>query len=150
MIYKSHVRSRMEYCCPISMGASASSLALLDRVQAKAAKIIGHAEAIELQSLAHRRGVAALSAMHRIVHHTAPAPVLPLCPARAPTRASTRSNARFFVLPRINATTPTYWIRSFIPLMTVQWNNLPPAAQHEKNPWTFKSTVNLSMDLSFL
>ena len=47
MIYKSHVRSRMEYCCPIWMGASASSLALLDRVQAKAAKIIGHAEAIE-------------------------------------------------------------------------------------------------------
>ena len=95
MIYKSHVRSRMEYCCPIWMGASASSLALLDRVQAKAAKIIGHAEAIELQSLAHRRGVAALSAMHRIVHHTAPPRyclsallVLRLEPALARTHAS--------------------------------------------------------------
>ena len=150
-IYKSHVRSRMEYCSAIWLGAPASSLALLDNVQSKAAKLIGHTQAIELQSLAHRRGVAALCAMHRIVHKTAPEPLWSLCPPRAPpARANTRSHARFFVLPRLNATTPTYWIRSFISLMTVQWNNLPPHVQAEANPRAFKSTVNLSLDHSFL
>ena len=150
-IYKSHVRSRMEYCSAIWLGAPATSLALLDNVQSKAAKFIGHAQAIELQSLAHRRGVAALCALHRIVHKSAPEPLWSLCPPRAPpARANTRSHARFFVLPRLNATTPTYWIRSFIPLMTVQWNNLPPSVQAEANPRTFKSTVNLSLDHSFL
>ena len=95
-IYKSHVRSRLEYCSPVWLGAPATSLALLDRVQAKAAKLLGHTEATQLQSLAHRRGVAALCALHRIVHRTAPAPLWPLCLPRAPARASTRSHARFF------------------------------------------------------
>jgi len=149
-IYKSHVRSRLEYCSPVWLGAPATSLALLDRVQAKAAKLLGHPEAIQLQSLAHRRGVAALCALHRIVHRTAPAPLWSLCPPRAPARASTRSHARFFMLPRVNATTPTYWIRSFIPLMSMHWNSLPPVVQSDKNPRSFKTTVNLSLDHSFL
>lgn len=34
--------------------------------------------------------------------------------------------------------------------MTVQWNNLPPHVQAEANPRAFKSTVNLSLDHSFL
>ena len=134
-IYKSHVRSRMEYCSAIWLGAPATSLALLDNVQSKAAKFIGHAQAIELQSLAHHRGVAALCALHRILHKSAPEPLWSLCPPRAPpARANTRSHARFFVLPRLNATTPTYWIRSFIPLMTVQWNNLPFRASRSQPP----------------
>ena len=69
--------------------------------------------------------------------------VLLLEPALARTRV-------FFVLPRVNATTPTYWIRSFIPLMSVHWNSLPPAVQSDNNPRSFKTTVNLSLDHSFL
>ena len=141
----------MEYCSAIWLGAPATSLVQLDKVQARAAKFLGHAEAIELQSLAHRRGVAALCAMHRIVHKTAPEPLWSLGSPRAPpARACTRAHARYFVLPRINATTATYWIRSFIPIMSVQWNNLPPLVQAEANPRAFKSTVNLSLDHSFL
>ena len=88
-IYKSHVRSRMEYCSPIWSGASTSSLARLDRVQARAAKLIGSEQAFLLPSLAHRRSVAALAAMHRIVHRSAPVPLLSFCPALAPTHRHT-------------------------------------------------------------
>ena len=79
-IYKSHVRSRMEYCSPIWSGASTCSLARLDRLQARAAKLIAPEQAFLLTS------VAALAAMHRIVHRSAPVPLLSFCPAVAPTR----------------------------------------------------------------
>ena len=73
-----------------------------------------------------------------------------LAPYSSLCSSMTCSTTSTCVLPRLNATTPTYWIRSFIPLMTVQWNNLPPSVQAEANPRTFKSTVNLSLDHSFL
>ena len=153
-IYKSHVRSRMEYCSPIWTGASATSLVKLDRIQARAAHMIGPSQAILLSSLAHRRSVAALCAMHRIVHGTAPAPLLPLCPTRAPTRRRTRASAAHptvFVPPHIVATTATYWMRSFIPSMTVAWNALPSAVQSDKDIRSFKTSVNnLSLDHSLL
>lgn len=153
-IYKSHVRSRMEYCSPIWAGASTSSLARLDRVQARAAKLIGSGQAVLLPSLAHRRSVAALAAMHRIVHKSAPAPLLLFCPALAPARRHTRASTAHppvFVPPHVVATTATYWTRSFIPSMTIAWNTLPAAVQQDKNIRSFKTSVNnLSLDHSLL
>ena len=46
----------------------------LDRIQVRAVRIIGHTEGIKLDSLAHRRGVAALCVMHRLVKKRAPSP----------------------------------------------------------------------------
>ena len=38
-IYKSHIRSRLEYCCPIWMGSGTTVLSKLDRVQERAGRI---------------------------------------------------------------------------------------------------------------
>ena len=72
-VYKSHVRSRMEYCCPVWMGASVTALKLLDNVQSKATRLIGPSASVshQLQSLAHRRGVSGFCLMHRLLHKTA-------------------------------------------------------------------------------
>ena len=50
------------------MGAGSVALAALDRIQVRAIRVIGHTEGVKLQSLAHRRGVATLAVMHRLIH----------------------------------------------------------------------------------
>jgi hypothetical protein len=115
----------MEYLSPIWTGSAGSSLAKLDSVQAKAMKLIGKTEAAKLPLLSHRRAIAGLCALHRIVHNAAPVPVLTLCPPRASTRsrATRLSKPLFLVNPRVKRLTPSYWLNSFIPLMTVLWNS---------------------------
>ena len=67
-IYKSFIRSRVEYCCPIWMGAGVTLINSLDRIQTRAIRILGDIEGNKLQSLAHRRGVASMSVFHRLSH----------------------------------------------------------------------------------
>ena len=103
-LYKSHVRSTMEYCSPIWMGNTATELGRLDSVQRSATRLMG-IWGKDLPSLSHRRGVAALCSFHRIVHGYAPPAVLHLCPQRMPvlsrpTRASSQHRP-CFVRPRV-------------------------------------------------
>lgn len=159
-IYKSHIRSRMEYCSPLWTGAgSAAQLSKLDAVQAKAIKSFGQEEGSKLQSLSHRRGVAGLCAMHRLVHNTAPEAVSDLCPARASASApaaprgrrscaskyTSNPNSNFLVPPKETSTSPLYWQRSFIPLFTKEFNALPPAIQSITSLKSFKQKVNNSV-----
>ena len=124
-LYKSHVRSTMEYCCPIWMGNTATELSRLDTVQRSAMRLMGP-WGKDLQTLSHRRGVAALCAFHRIVHGAAPPAILHLCPERIPvrsrpSRAATQARP-YFAPPRVPRVplllTPTYWLSSFIPLLS--------------------------------
>ena len=101
-LYKSHVRSVMEYCCPIWMGNATSGLARLDAVQRSAERLMGPAEASKLQLLSHRRGVAVLSCFHRIVHGSAPVAVLPLCPPRAPPQTRPLPGSKACIPPAEN------------------------------------------------
>ena len=151
-ICKSFVRSRMEYCSPLWMGAPATVLGLLDRVQSKAAKLLGPASASQLQTLAHRRGVAGHCLMHRLLHSTAPTSILDLCPSRhSPlTTRRTRASPQFFALPRIRTSDARYWTRSFIPLFSSAFNSLPSRLQTISGLQPFKELVNSSVDLSFL
>ena len=149
-VYKSYIRFKMEYCCPMWMGAGSVALAALDRIQVRAIRVIGHTEGVKLQSLAHRRGVAALAVMHRLMHLRAPEPLHRFIPRAAPTRhhSSTRSIAP--ALERPNVRLPARWLRSCLPLLTFAWNRVPAATRAEPNPQVFKETVNVSMDLTFL
>jgi hypothetical protein len=149
-LYKSHVRSTMEYCSPIWMGASNTSIALLDRIQSRAAKLIGP-KAIELPCLSHRRDVTALCAMHRIVHDTAPQPLLSFRPTLTTRRRSARLGPpTMFVEPRVDSVKAKYWIRSFIPLLTSAWNKLDPHLQNTKDLKEFKNKIkNKSLEISF-
>ena len=49
-IYKSFVRSQLEYCCPIWMGGGDVVLRRLDRIQTRAIRIMGY-EGVKLWAI---------------------------------------------------------------------------------------------------
>ena len=160
VIYKSHIRSQMEYCCPLWMGADTVLLRKLDAIQSKAVRIIGvKSVCVNLQSLGHRRSVAALCVMHRLVQKIAPQALHPLIPPYArvnpyATRARLKSIASsvsvsasddqmLFRRPaadkRFNL---RYWSSSCIPMLTDMWNSLPSHVRKLEKPVKFKREVN--------
>ena len=60
-LYKSTIRSYMEYCCHIWTGARSCYLELLDKQQKRICRTVGPSLAACLEPLAHRRNVANLS-----------------------------------------------------------------------------------------
>ena len=150
-IYKAFIRSQLEYCCPIWMGGSMGALNRLDRIQVRAVRIIGHTEGIKLDSLAHRRGVAALCVMHRLVKKRAPSPLHSLIPMEAKTR---RSAAHLRIQPAFvppNVRKAKYWQRSCVPLLTSMWNTLvKPEIRALPNQQLFKERVHSTLDLTFV
>lgn len=145
-IYKSHIRSRMEYCSPIWTGSPETVLRKLDKVQKRAERILGKSEAIKLELLAHRRGVSGLCFMHRIINKTAPIAVHDLCQSlAAPPTRSTRFNNKTsnYLTPfTIKRTDPNYWTRSCIPLFTDIYNSLPHSVQATPKLQPFKELAN--------
>ena len=151
-IYKSHVRSRMEYCSPMWLGAPVTFLRRLDSVQSKAAKLLGPKVSSNLQTLAHRRGVSGFCLFHRILHGTAPSPLLDLRPP-SHVSTSTRSmrHARpALTAPRTRSSDARYWTRSFLNIFTNSFNTLPLTIQSLSSLQPFKKAVNSSIDLTFL
>jgi hypothetical protein len=147
-IYKSHIRSRLEYLGPIWSGAAPSQLTALDSIQNRAVRIFGAVEGIKLQCLAHRRGVSSLCFLHRLLNKTAPQAVLDLAPPRAPkpsrvTRNSARAPA-YLVSATVRRNDPAYWINSCINIATTAFNSLHPDCQKEKNLQRFKKHANAS------
>ena len=151
-IYKSFVRSQLEYCCPLWLGAPATALARLDRIQVRAARILGHTEGIQLQSLGHRRGVAALCVMHKLLHNTLPPPLHSLAPAPLPEgrRVSARTRIPPALLPPTTRNAE-FWQNSFVPRVTRAWNTLvSPLMRLIRDLHHFKKSINRASDLSFL
>ena len=64
-LYKSTIRSCMEYCCHVWAGAPSCYLDLLDKLQKRICRIVGPSLAASLEPLAHRRNVASLSLFYR-------------------------------------------------------------------------------------
>ena len=158
VLYKSHVRSTMEYACPIWMGNTSTELGRLDSVQRSAARLMGP-WGKDLQSLSHRRGVAALSSFHRIVYGSAPQPILRFRPQDTPLLSRPSRSASLirpcFAPPRVARVplrlTPTYWLNSFVPLLTRAWNEIAPEVRQLSNPHVFKTNVkNSSLPLSLV
>jgi len=150
-IYKSHVRSHMEYCCPIWSGASGCQKELreLDQIQHRAVKLMGRSPAADnIVALEHRRVVAGLCVLHRIHHQKAPVAVHDLCPDRAPprtrpTRKSSRVTAKYFAPPSIRKNKASdAWSSSFIPKFTAKWNELTEDIQNITDLQSFKRQVN--------
>ena len=84
-LYKTRVRSVMEYCGPIWENASKTVLSKLDTIQRKACRVIGHdndvCSKVNITSLEHRRRVSGLSQLHRMISGTAPDGVVQLLPS---------------------------------------------------------------------
>ena len=151
-VYKSHVRSRMEYCCPIWMAAGKAALGRLDRVDARARRIIGLKHSLPLPSLSHRRWVAGLCVFHRLLHGYCPEAIADLRPASLlapPARTSRRTRGASASLQLAHpARAPDYWARSFVPRFTKAFNALPAHMQAEPSPQKFKVLTN-SINHSF-
>ena len=146
-IYKSMVRSRMEYASTVWMGASPTSLAWLDAIQRRALKIINlpqdDLDSIQIQPLEQRRNVGALTLLHRMYHQEAPAMLNSLLPEPYIERRETRqSRSRHSAaLEPIKSNTTSHQ-RSFIPATVQLWNNLPQEIVDIKDRQKFKSEVN--------
>ena len=144
-IYKSHVRSRLEYLGPIWSGASHTQLAALDRVQDRAVRIFGAKEGLKLQCLAHRRGVSSVCFLHRLLNKVAPPAVHDLAPKLARTRRVTRGSVRappYLIEATVHRQDPAYWVSSCINSATTAYNALSLKCQKETKLQRFKKLAN--------
>ena len=64
-LYKSTLRSCMEYCCHVWPSAPSCYLELLDKLQKRMCRTVGPSLAASLEPLTHRRNVASLSLFYR-------------------------------------------------------------------------------------
>jgi len=146
-IYKSMVRSRMEYASTVWMGASRTSLAWLDAIQRRALKIINLPQDTlvgkQIQPLEQRRHVGALTLLHRMYHQEAPARLCSLLPEPYIHRRDTRKSGLQHpaALEPIRSNTEGHK-RSFLPTTVRMWNTLPQEIVDIKDRQKFKSEVN--------
>ncbi|CAJ1068980.1 uncharacterized protein LOC120488729 [Xyrichtys novacula] len=130
-IYKTQVRSIMEYSCLAWMNASPTTLRQLDLIQKKALKIIGVDEDLALQQyaiskLGHRRTVAATTVLYKMHTSNCPVDLKALLP-----QAHTVGRITWRVLPshalKVPKSKTNCLDRSFLHSAITTWNSLPPA-----------------------
>ncbi|XP_078594501.1 uncharacterized protein LOC144872315 [Branchiostoma floridae x Branchiostoma japonicum] len=146
-IYKSMVRSSMEYASTVWMGACSTSLDLLNAIQRRATKIIDLPETdlykYQIQPLEQRRNVGALTLLHRMYNHDAPAPLNSLLPEpfvhRRETRLSTSQHCN--ALEPVKSATTSHR-RTFLPATTKLWNSLPQHIVTLRDRHKFKTSIN--------
>ena len=132
-VYKAFVRPILEYCPLVWMGASATTLGLLDTVQRRALHIIGPQYC--LSSLSHRRNVAALSYIFKLLRLPVTSPlhsVLPVLDTASTldipaTRSRTRhQQSHPYQLSReVHPQSRDSLLRAFPAGLTPLWNSLP-------------------------
>ena len=125
-LYKSTIRSCMEYCCHVCADAPSCYLELLDKLQKRMCRTVGASLAASLETLAHRRNVASLSLSYRYYFGRCSSELAELVPLPY-------SRGRFFCysdrLHDFSVTIPRYYkdvyVNSFFPCTARPWNNLP-------------------------
>ena len=129
-LYKTRVRSVMEYCGPIWENASKTVLSKLDTIQRKACRVIGHdndvCSKVNITSLEHRRRVSGLSQLHRMISGTAPDGVVQLLPSfQEPSRVSRHVLQNHHLQLVIKRSKTEHHRKSFLPRICNLWNSLP-------------------------
>ena len=144
-VYKSQVRSTMEYSSLAWMGAAPTHLGKLDSVQSRAFKIIGVSEEdaannLNIQSLQHRRNVASASLMFKMHTSSCPEKLKELCPP-PPTRSRiTRLNSlRSQHTVEQRRTRTLSFDRTFTVAGASLWNKLPSNVVGDINSGNFQS-----------
>ena len=130
-VYKSQVRSVMEYASLSWMNASPTNLCQLDNIQKKALKVIGVDEVtalsqLSITSLHHRRQVAAATVLYKMQTNHCPADLSALLPPPYIRRRTTRASAYMPVHALSLPVARTRCLdRSFIHTAVSLWNSLP-------------------------
>merc|ERR1712002_391403 len=140
-IYKSHIRSQMEYCSPVWGGGGGVALALLDRLQNRACRLINNPLLTNnLPSLQLRRDVASLSLFYRYYHGHCSEELFSIIPPPIARRRVTRNME---IAHRCSMDPPTCRLstfqNSFLPRMVKLWNSLTQSCfPHDYNLQLFK------------
>ncbi|CAH1239463.1 Hypp5830 [Branchiostoma lanceolatum] len=146
-IYKSMVRSCMEYASTVWMGACPTSLDLLDAIQRRAIRLINlpqdELDRNQIQPLGQRRNVGALTLLHRMYNHNAPSPLISLLPGpyvhRRETRLSRSQHCN--ALEPVKSSTTSHR-RTYLPATVKLWNSLPQDIVTLKDKCKFKTCIN--------
>ncbi|RVE45343.1 hypothetical protein evm_010048 [Chilo suppressalis] len=127
LLYKTQVRSCVEYCSHLWDGSAKYLLDALDRLQRRAIRIIGDEEVTKhLEPLQLRRDVASLSAFYRLYHGECSEELFSLIPPSPFLQRTTRAGLRCHRLTV--ATIPTRTKKfgdSFLCRTIRKWNALP-------------------------
>ncbi|VVC97766.1 unnamed protein product [Leptidea sinapis] len=111
-LYKAQIRPHMEYCCHLWSGAPQYQLDPFDRVQRRAARIVGDPVLCErLDHLALRRDVASLCVFYRIYHGECSEELSNLIPAAEFHLRTTRHKLRYH--PHHLDVWPSFLVRCF-------------------------------------
>ena len=126
-IYKAKIRPLLEYCSSVWGSACDTHLNLLDKVERRAAKIIGPDFKVPYE-LSTRRAVGGLAFVHKLVKgHGSSELKLLLPPFAQKSNYSWHSNSDHHEFSfQINYCRTDHFKRSFINKYTVLWNTLPP------------------------
>lgn len=144
LLYKTQVRSCVEYCSHLWDGSAKYLLDALDRLQRRASRIIGDEEVSNhLEPLQLRRDVASLSAFYRLYHGECSEELFSLIPPSPFLLRTTRAGLRCH---RQTVTTiPTRTKKfgnSFLCRTVKKWNSLPAHIfPPSYNPGSFKRGV---------
>ena len=150
-VYKSQVRSVMEYSSLAWMGAAPTHLKKLDSVQERAIKVIGVSEeaaatSLNIKPLQHRRNVASATLMYKMRTDSCPEKLKELVPPPFVRRRKTRLTSLTEQHAVHQARTRTLsFDRTFIVSGSSQWNTLPSSVIgtiDTENLQPFKTRVN--------
>ena len=127
-LYKTRVRSLMEYCGPIWHSAPKTVLSKLDSIQRKACRLIGKNDdtfpELNIYSLDLRRNVSGLSQLHRMISGSAPSSlsfILP--PFHEPFKISRYVSQNHHFQLNVKRSRTEHHKKSFIPRMACLWNS---------------------------
>ena len=122
-LYKSTIRSCMEYCCHVWAGAPSCYLDLLDKLQKQISRIVGPSLAASLEPLAHCRNVVSLSLLYRYYFGRCFSELAQLVPFSRwrSTRYSDRLHNSSVTIPRCYI---DVYVNSFSPWTAKLWNSL--------------------------
>eukprot|EP00732_Lithocolla_globosa_P001712 Lithocolla_globosa_v1_NODE_918_length_3082_cov_45.234886.p2 type:complete len:153 gc:universal NODE_918_length_3082_cov_45.234886:586-128(-) len=146
VLYKAFIRSKMEYCSPLWIGAS--GLNQLDRLQRRCCRILGFPHQSDIpemnvQGLEHRRLVSGLCLFYRMWFDTAPPDVCTLLPPLSKNRHSPRCD----VVPQTQIVKSNSNYHQTVPHFSRVWNLLPSETlsltKKSRTPLqTFKRNIN--------
>ncbi len=147
-LYKSQIRSSLEYAMLAWSGAAPTHLAILDRIQDRAERLActraSDRPPPPIDTLQHRRNVGGLTLLYKAyvkgTEHLAPLKLSPR-DRSYPTRAAMAATTNIVAIPRPNT---TQFQRTFIYKYSLLWNtictNMHP--NNYTNTKSFKTNVN--------
>ena len=127
-LYKSQIRSSLEYAMLAWSGAAQTHMVVLDKIQERAERLARtramDREVPAVDTLQHRRDVGGLTVLYKAykkgVEHLAPLKQ-PQQPPTYPTRAATAAEGTAVVVPHPHT---SQYQRAFVYKFTLLWNNI--------------------------